>query len=62
MDKKTYEALRVVMTWARQRGADEAIEADFTQVLDWMREVQKDYVGVCEVCDLQISPECAKHA
>jgi hypothetical protein len=44
MDKKTFEALRKVMTFARQHGADENGD-DFQTVLDWMDEVEKDYYG-----------------
>jgi hypothetical protein len=41
MDKKTFEALKRVMTFARQHGADDVSE-DFQQVLDWMDEVAKE--------------------
>jgi hypothetical protein len=41
MDKKTFEALKRVMTFARKHGADDVSE-DFQQVLDWMDEVAKE--------------------
>ena len=41
MDQKTFEALKRVMIFARQHGADEVSE-DFQQVLDWMDEVAKE--------------------
>lgn len=45
MDTKTYRALERIMTFARQHGADEIHYEDFMQVLDWMAEVEKEYVG-----------------
>ena len=45
MDKKTYEALKVVMAFARRHGADETYHDEFECVLDWVDEVAKDYKG-----------------
>jgi hypothetical protein len=42
MNKKTYEALKVVMTFARKPGCDEPYHDEFMQVLDWMAEVEKE--------------------
>ena len=45
MDKKTFEALNVIMAFAKRHGADGDNFDAFMQVHDWMREVEKDYVG-----------------
>ena len=46
MDKKTYEALEVVVAFARKHGVDETHYDEFECVLDWMQELAKDYEGV----------------